>query len=118
MNPPVGVQRKRTKGWKKPENTVFVNRPLKYGNPFRLGDEVEGVIITRENFKPYYRKWLLATYPVDEIQRDLRGKNIGCFCGEGLACHRDVLLEVANAPMLSRPNEFRQRISHALPNAD
>lgn len=28
------IQRKRTKGWKMPENTVYVGRPTKYGNPF------------------------------------------------------------------------------------
>ena len=31
---PVRVQRKRTKGWRMPENTVYVGRPTIYGNPF------------------------------------------------------------------------------------
>jgi hypothetical protein len=31
---PVRVQRKRTKGWKMPPNTVSVTRPRKWGNPF------------------------------------------------------------------------------------
>lgn len=30
------IQRKRTKGWKMPENTIYVGRPTKWGNPFRL----------------------------------------------------------------------------------
>jgi len=34
MNAPVRVQRKRTKGWRMPENTVYVGRPSKFGNPF------------------------------------------------------------------------------------
>lgn len=28
------IQRKRTKGWKMPENTIYVGRPTKWGNPF------------------------------------------------------------------------------------
>jgi len=30
------VQRKRTKGYKMPENTKYVGRPTKWGNPFRV----------------------------------------------------------------------------------
>lgn len=32
---PIRIQRKRTKGWKMPPNTVSVTRPGKWGNPFR-----------------------------------------------------------------------------------
>lgn len=35
---PRRIQRKRTKGWKMPENTVYVGRPTKWGNPWRVGD--------------------------------------------------------------------------------
>ena len=34
METPKRIQRKRTKGWRKPENTVNVCRPSKWGNPF------------------------------------------------------------------------------------
>lgn len=33
---PVRVQRKRTRGWRMPENTVSVCRPGKWGNPFKV----------------------------------------------------------------------------------
>jgi len=33
---PKRIQRKRTKGWRMPPNTVYVGRPTKWGNPFRL----------------------------------------------------------------------------------
>jgi hypothetical protein len=33
---PTRIQRKREKGWRKPENTVCVTRPGKWGNPFRV----------------------------------------------------------------------------------
>ncbi len=39
------IQRKRTKGWKMPENTVYVGRPTKWGNPFYF------------NFSPSTGQW-------------------------------------------------------------
>jgi len=33
---PVRIQRKRTKGWRMPENTISVCRPGKWGNPFKV----------------------------------------------------------------------------------
>ena len=35
MNPQ-RIQRQRTKGWRMPEGAVYVGRPTKWGNPFRL----------------------------------------------------------------------------------
>ena len=29
--------------------------------------------------------------------KELRGKNLACWCREGSPCHADVLLEIANA---------------------
>lgn len=38
---PKRIQRKRTKGWRMPDNTRYVGRPGKYGNPFKLvGDQI------------------------------------------------------------------------------
>ena len=35
------IQRKRTKGWKMPDNTTYVGRPTMWGNPFKLiGDMI------------------------------------------------------------------------------
>lgn len=48
MNAPKRVQRKRTKGWKMPPNTVNVTRPGKYGNPF--------------DFRPSDCCWLALSY--------------------------------------------------------
>nr|WP_295465295.1 DUF4326 domain-containing protein [Mesorhizobium sp.] len=35
---------------------------------------------------------------VRHIQRDLRGKNLACWCRPGSPCHADVLLDLANRP--------------------
>lgn len=34
---PVRIQRKRTKGWRMPENALSVTRPSMFGNPFIVG---------------------------------------------------------------------------------
>lgn len=34
---PIRVQRQRTKGWRMPENTVYVGRGTKWGNPWKVG---------------------------------------------------------------------------------
>lgn len=44
MSAPVRVQLSRARGWRKPENTVVVARPSKFGNPFRLRDETHGLV--------------------------------------------------------------------------
>ncbi len=52
---PIRIQRKRTKGWKMPENTVSVCRPTKWGNPFKnLGNE----IFMKSNLNGKY-SWIL-----------------------------------------------------------
>jgi hypothetical protein len=46
------VQLKRSKGFKMPPNAIYVGRPTKWGNPFRIGVDGsrEGVIAK------YYRE--------------------------------------------------------------
>lgn len=88
---PRRIQLRRTAGWRKPDNTVVVARPGRWGNPF---DDAET-----------YRLWLngwisgpqLPNRPGhDVIRAELRGKNLACWCAPGGACHADVLLEIAN----------------------
>lgn len=41
INQPSRIQRKRTKGWRMPENTVYVGRGTDWGNPFKvMGDMI------------------------------------------------------------------------------
>lgn len=92
---PIRVQLSRKKGWRMPPNTVKVTRPGKWGNPFdvpRCGTAAECV--------EQYRKMVDGnrwTHPNRrEIQEQLRGKNLACFCKLDAPCHADVLLEIAN----------------------
>jgi len=46
-----------------------------------------------------YRDDLLAgrlRITVDDVRRELRGRDVACWCAPGRPCHGDVLLEVAN----------------------
>ena len=105
---PQRIQRRRTKGWRMPDNTVYVGRPGSFGNPFAVGEtkwihrDSDGVvhIITPEtsqdavdSFREYY-----ANNPLmNEGVRGLAGKNLACWCPLDQPCHADVLLELANA---------------------
>lgn len=97
MSEPVRVQRKRSKGWKMPPNTVYVGRPSKWGNPYKVGSGY-GSYWTYSKFqaKALYRQFVNVGYFRKAIVRELRGKNLTCWCPIGEPCHADVLLQIAN----------------------
>lgn len=119
---PCRVWRRRTKGWKMPENTVSVCRPGKFGNPFTAqGCRDAGFSGTDEVIQARcvetFRVWVstnhwrenwsgeesrLARQAIIDGLPDLRGKNLACFCKPGTPCHADVLLGLANGK-LSEP---------------
>ena len=91
---PKRIQRKRTKGWKMPTNTVSVCRPGKWGNPWRVGDYH---VPDRQAAVDYFYKWMVFSKPAHLDLSELRGKNLACFCPLHEPCHADVLLKLANA---------------------
>lgn len=103
LNPlarPVRVQRKRSRGWKMPENTIYVGRPSKWGNPHSMKDyEFESADQNRHaavrDFKHDLECGMLSINKND-IVMELRGKNLACWCNLECDCHADVLLSVAN----------------------
>ena len=70
------------------ENAVYVGRPTKWGNPFVIGRDGD-----RQEVIASYRTYILPRK--EEIISELRGRNLRCWCAP-LACHADVLLELAN----------------------
>ena len=90
---PARVQRRRTKGWRMPENTVYVGRPTKWGNPYPAGRNVRTPNAAVASYIRHLRK-----HPnlVETARRELQGKNLASWCSLDLPCHADVLLEVAN----------------------
>ena len=88
---PHRVQRRRTKGWKMPTNTVYVGRPTKWGNPFRAGRSPRRAVLAFKRVLHFHAA-IVASAKIE-----LRGKNLACWCKIGDPCHADVLLEIANS---------------------
>lgn len=70
---------------------VYIGRPSKWGNPFTIGrDGTRGEVIAK------YKAWLESCPELKaHAKLELRGKMLGCWCAP-LACHGDVLAEIAN----------------------
>ena len=105
MTAPKRIQRKRTKGWRMPEGTVYVGRPTKWGNPFRAGDPVTmkpwcwsvDQVADVEHAVGLFREYAQANVAIRFlIPRELRGRDLACWCPLDQPCHADVLLEIAN----------------------
>ncbi len=112
---PQRIQRKRTAGWQKPGNTVYVGRPSKWGNPFPVGMDVGDLPfivakhMTGELSGPLTQAQAAAAFAIwlerhadgcklaDEARRLLRGKDLACWCRPDEPCHADALLRAANS---------------------
>lgn len=71
---------------------VFIGRPSKFGNPFKIGRDG-----TREEVIEKYEAFIrgqLRNPKVRQSIRELRGKRLGCYCAPE-ACHGDVLAKLA-----------------------
>ena len=98
---------KRKRGQKLPEGTVYIGRPTKWGNPYKVGknrtakeavnlyiDYLEKPI--HKDFPDTKKYHLLGLY-------ELEGKDLACWCGEWefgepeIDCHGVVLMKMANS---------------------
>ena len=88
---PVRVQLSRSRGWRKPPNTVVVSRPSRWGNPYTLAGygREEAIRLYADRLRQHPK---LA----DAARRELRGRNLARWCALDQACHADVLLSVVN----------------------
>ena len=99
---PERIQRKRTKGWRMPGNTVYVGRPTKFGNHFEVGQI--NVFLSRRmtaqdcvnRYKAHLEANRFTCVNMDAVVAELKGKNLACWCRLSEPCHADVLLELAN----------------------
>lgn len=82
---------------KKEKFDVYIGRPSCWGNPFshRDGTTAKCVVESREHAIELYHKWILDQPQLLAKLPELKGKTLGCWCAP-LACHGDVLLELAN----------------------
>lgn len=100
---PQRIQRKRTKGWRMPENTIYVGRGSKWGNPWRAGRATAltgpkaGQKATAQDVVGIFRHTIETKLKYDtDLLEPLRGKNLACWCPPEQPCHADVLLKLAN----------------------
>lgn len=116
---PARIQRKRTRGWRKPEGAVYVGRGSKWGNPTRVvyrpdtgGWHAEhdngggvGTWPTADGARQFavdaYHALLRGNPKLVEATRtELAGRDLMCWCptpefGEPDHCHAVLLLHVA-----------------------
>lgn len=68
------------------KHDVYVGRPSKWGNP--------GLSL------PAYRALVLATPRLRAALPELRGKILACWCLPRRPCHADILIELADDPLV------------------
>src|SRR3990172_4267674 len=105
---PVRLVRQRIKGYelKSPNGlgVIYVGRPSKWGNPFYIGYRFDSVFYStiktkEEAYDAYVWNYFQHGIPDKKIIiRELRHKNLACWCKPGEKCHADLLLEIANSP--------------------
>ena len=83
-----------------PEGAIYVGRPSKYGNDFKIGDKdlIEDRPMDAEDAVKYF-EWSLVYAPnemITEWKEELRGKDLACWCPLDQDCHADVLLRLVN----------------------
>jgi Domain of unknown function (DUF4326) len=94
----------RRKDWRMPANTVKIDRSTKWGNPFVIGNDgtrAECIELYRRfvaGNEATKRKEVLAARELVAVgARELRGKNLACWCPMDEPCHADILLKIANS---------------------
>lgn len=96
---PNRVQRKREKGWRKPENTVYVGRGTFFGNPWVVSTakwKDRSKVATADEAVEKYKGLCAMPSFIARAKKELRGKNLACWCSLENPCHADILLEIAN----------------------
>lgn len=91
---PRRIQIQRIAGWRLPDGAVIVDRRSRYGNPFRVSNDCP-----QARAVEMFRDWIsrpAQAHLVARARRELRGRDLACWCGLDEPCHADVWLEVAN----------------------
>jgi hypothetical protein len=86
---PRRLQRTRTRPL--PPGVVCVTRPGRWGNPYRVEDHGRAEAVA------LFRQYVLGDAALlAAVRRELRGRDLACWCRPAELCHADVLLELAN----------------------
>lgn len=75
-----------------PAEAIYVGRPTKWGNPFKIGEHG-----TRDEVVALFREYAEGTTPLtDDDLMELTGCDLVCWCPLDQPCHADILLALAN----------------------
>lgn len=107
-NPPVPredevprrIQLSRRKGWRLPVGAIHVARPSRWGNPYRVA--VGTAVADRQIAVSLFEAFMVSGDGRDWNLEPLRGHDLACWCPLDEPCHADVLLRLANAPVIGR----------------
>ena len=69
---------------------VYIGRPSKWGNPFKVGRDG-----TRDQVIARYQAWLHTQPQLLAALPELAGKTLGCWCAPN-RCHGDVLARLTD----------------------
>jgi len=75
------------------DNSVYVGRPTKWGNPWKSG--IDG---TRKEVIDRYEQYILDSEELYDSLDELFGKDLVCSCSP-LPCHADVLVKLCKRKM-------------------
>ena len=90
-----------------PANAVYVGRPSKWGNPFKVDDWTIHMALAA------YEEWLDKQLKQNPHFLDpLKGKDLACWCRLNEPCHADILLEVVG--ILVKDKSMRRSRSRGL----
>lgn len=115
LHKPKRIKRERKQGWRKPADAITITRPGRYGNPYRVIRKHGGwhVVVSEPHeddldlgrfntkleaakFSIKHFKKLARSPEWKERIKELRGKDLCCWCDLDAPSHGDVLIELAN----------------------
>jgi hypothetical protein len=88
-----------------PEGAVKVTRPGRWGNPHPVGKACRtcgsGIVHDLDEALALFLR------DVDEaaVRRELRGRDLACWCQIGQPCHAELLLQIANSEAAAPPRD-------------
>ena len=98
---------KRIRGKKLPDGVVYIGRPTKWGNPYKVGEKGRTAKEATKLYAEHLDKLVgtddfLKEHHLLGVRAHLKGKDLACWCGEWepgqpeIDCHGVVLMKLAN----------------------
>ena len=110
MEKPRRIQRKATKGWRLPPNTIYVGRGSKWGNPFPFDHQV---YLGKAWALAAYDHWLHTSFKGATLLREhlheLEGKNLCLLVRAGRALSRRCAAGAGQQRAQSAPAHKKRR---------